>query len=213
MSREQLLSEVTSHARKLERRATYHAVLHGRYKLLSVVSDAGLMAASITLAIFSFMDRDFFMALHIPPDNAKVIIGVFSIIITIYSVVAWKYDWRLMAEVHGRALSKVVSLKHDARCLILSKETIEDEMKKFCSRSIAEQHELPQIAESQFLRLKNYHLRKMLLSKFIDKYGGRGFIVNFLLFHLAMLFCSKKWTQILTERHGDEDAEVTKSSR
>jgi hypothetical protein len=180
--------ELENHIRKLDQRSTFHAVLAEKYERLSSLSDVCLISSSIFLCVVGFSDNTFYDYFKINPITAKIWLGLFSLFTTIFGVLAWKYDWKSKSDSHKRDLNLLTNLKHEGIRLIRSKTRSDDQISDICGRIIAVQESVAHIPDSQFIKLKSLHLRKVSLSKFLDENHHRPLVCNRIIFQFGWIF-------------------------
>src|SRR2546428_7503457 len=156
--------------RKADQQATAHAWLRDRYRLLnSILSTTSLVAGVFLLAIVMASPDLVNRTLRIPPDwyqwfLALLAAGSFSIVIV---QLAWRFDAK--ATLHDQAVRHYTKVGYSASRIIRASAPISTERVAAIQSEYLDDHDLPRIPESKFLRLKQWHLLKVQMSKELDR--------------------------------------------
>jgi hypothetical protein len=183
-----MADELENHIRKLDQRSTFHSVLAEKYEVLSNLSDVCLISSSIFLCVVGLSDNTFYDYFNVNPLTAKIWLGIFSLFATIFGVFAWKCDWKTKSYNHKRDLNLLTKLKHEAIRLLRSSPVYDSQIADLCSRIISSQETVGHIPDSQFIRLKSLHLRKVSMSKFLDDNHHRPLLINRIVFLFGWIF-------------------------
>jgi hypothetical protein len=162
-------SQLENLKRKADQQATAHAWLRDRYRLLnSILSTTSLVAGVFLLAIVMASPDLVNRTLGIPPDwyqwfLALLAAGSFSIVIV---QIAWRFDAK--STLHDQAVRHYTKVGYSASRIIRASDTISAEKVAAIQNEYLDDHDLPRIPESKFLPLKQWHLRKVQMSKELD---------------------------------------------
>jgi len=150
---------------------TAHACRKERLQSLSLISDVGLFACSVLLSSLAFADQVFLRELLGP--NFPFLIGVFSIVVFVFSFVSYAFDWKVQAERHASALKAYTDLKFECTHLLNDPGLTSDaDVMRFLSKYQTLTASLISIPESMFNKYKRQHLVKVFVSRTLDTYPG-----------------------------------------
>lgn len=167
---EPLRSQLEKLKRKADQQATAHSWLRDRYQFLNAAfSTLSLVAGVFLLAIVMASPELVERTLGIPPDwyqwlTALLAAGSFSIVVV---QLAWRPDSK--AVLHDQAVRHYVKVAYMASRLLQSGDAIADERVVRVVDAYLDDRDLPRIPERRFLQLKQWHLRKVRMSKELDK--------------------------------------------
>jgi hypothetical protein len=113
-------------------------------------------------------------AILTPPDfTSRLWLGLLSIAVTGLSVLQLKVNWQERSESHGQAARLYTLVKRQATYVLAEPGALPRET---CSGLFREYDLAGQIAvlvpDGQFLRLKQKHLQKVLISRLLDRHVG-----------------------------------------
>ncbi len=167
--REELLDRV----RLYDQMCTMHSVMRDRSAARAKALELALLIVSGALVTFTFVGGDVTAYLGFTDIGARVAIGTASTAVFILSLTLSKVDWKAAAERHSRASRTLAESKARARSLITPDGRCSDtEIQEFLRESALIVGTLPEIPETQFLRLKAAHLRKVAISRALDRVHG-----------------------------------------
>ena len=147
---------------------TAHAVLRDRFSCRARSLNILLLALAIVLNAFVFASDDSLKILFGYTTEAKVWIGVVSVILLVLVIVEFLVDWEGQSRSHKEAVERLGQLKANYREAHASGGNYEE-----LTREYARTMEmLPAIPEKCFNRLKAYHKFKRLLSEELDAHPG-----------------------------------------
>jgi hypothetical protein len=147
---------------------TAHAVLRDRFSCRARTLNILLLALAIVLNAFVFASDDSLKILFGYVTEAKVWIGVVSIVLLVLVIVEFLVDWEGQSRSHKEAVERLGQLKANYREAYASDGQYEE-----LTREYARTMEmLPAIPEKCFSRLKAYHKFKRLLSEELDAHPG-----------------------------------------
>jgi hypothetical protein len=156
--------------RKADQQATAHAWLRDRYSLLnSILSTASLVTGVFLLAIVMASADLVKRTLGIPTDwyqwfVALLAAGSFSIVIV---QLAWRFDSK--TTLHDQAVRHYTKASYSASRMIRESGVIAPERVVALQSDYLDDRDLPRIPETKFLPLKQWHLRKVQMSRELDK--------------------------------------------
>src|SRR6266853_4571449 len=149
-----------------------HATLEQRNRRFAAALDVGLMAASFVLVIASVVAlfRAAVQVLSIRP-NLGVLTVSGSAFVLMLSIVEWRVRWKVIASRHGEARKEYSKIKLKIQRALsgstpggsLDVAGILEEYQQIGTRVVS-------IPEGKFLALKQAHLRKVYVSRLLDKY-------------------------------------------
>ncbi len=165
-----LLKQLEKTKRKADQQATAHAWLRDRYQLVhSILSTVSLVTGVFLLAIVMATPDLIQRTIGIPPDWYQWFLAIFAA--GSFSIVAVQLAWRLDAKatLHDQAVRHYTKIAYQASRTAkdpdgVSKEKVDDILEEYL-----DVRDLPRIPESKFLTLKQCHLRKVRMSKELDK--------------------------------------------
>lgn len=175
---------------------TAHNILGERYRKISVVFDITVMLVSFLILVASLVE------LAAPARIASILgfwtvyaIPVGAIVIFILSVVEWRISWKQKAEAHFSAANVFSLLRGEITALLsrgfedgdVDAAKIEDRYDKLGQACV-------KIPHAKFVRLKRAHMRKVALSKLLDKQPFANSMV--LRIRLAMRHTSDGWSAV-----------------
>ena len=173
MSSEQqdnLLKQLERLKRKADQQATAHAWLRDHYQLgHSVLSTISLVTGIFLLAIVMATPDLIQRTIGIPPDWYQLFLAVLAA--GSFSIVAVQLAWRIDAKatLHDQAVRHYTKVAYQASKAVedtsqVSKERVDDILEGYL-----DVRDLPRIPEAKFLKLKQWHLKKVGMSKELDK--------------------------------------------
>jgi hypothetical protein len=155
----------------VDQMATAHAVLRDRFGRRARVLNLLVLSLSIILNALVFASDDTFRLLFFGHGaDAKVWIGVASVILLALAIIGFRVDWESQSRSHKDAVERLSQLKANYREADCNKG-------KDCQENLTRQYArtmelLPPIPEHLFIRLKAYHKFKRLLSAELDAHPG-----------------------------------------
>ena len=154
--------------RLIDQMMTAHAVLRDRFSRCARTLNILLLALAIVLNAFVFASDDTLKILFGRTTEAKVWIGVVSVVLLILVIVEFLVNWEGQSRSHKEAVERLGQLKANYREAAASNGKY-DELTREYARTMAM---LPAIPEKSFIRLKAYHKFKRLLSEELDAHPG-----------------------------------------
>jgi len=168
--------ELDKQCKIIDMMLTAHSRLRDQNNFRSCFIDLVIFCSSIVLIATLFLDPLILQYLSISQDLARLIIGISTIIIFIFSFVSLRVDWKQKGEQYRQSSETLSKLKNE--CLRLKFENDDDSVivkKHIISETI---NQLPvKIPENRFLKLKAFHKRKIELSIAIDQNPGASVYV------------------------------------
>ena len=146
---------------------TSHSILQEKYLRKAQALDILILILSSLLVATVFIDSKIIALISNNENFARIIIGIFSVLVFCLTIVQFKVDWKQVADQHCKAFEVLVQFKHIFRNL---KDA--DDLNKDCFDKTMEDYKLAtsficKIPEKYFHRLKSKHLKKVILSKLI----------------------------------------------
>lgn len=146
-----------------------HSSLRDRFSGLSVSLDLLVLLASAVVAIGTFLDPAVASAMRLDAGGLQLVVGGAGMVIFGLSLISLRIDWKRREVGHREAARVLSGLKRQARGL-LAGETDDQEYAAFFELADGSLSGLPKIPERHFLRLKSQHLRKVRLSRILDRH-------------------------------------------
>lgn len=160
--------ELDKQCKMIDMMLSAHSRLRDQYSFRSCFMDLLVFCSSLVLIAFLFLDPIILQYLSIHQDLSRLVIGTFTIIISILSFVSLRVDWKQKGEQYRQTAEALAKLKNDCHNLKSEIECITFKAKKQIITDTINQ--LPvKIPENQFLKQKAIHKRKIELSKAIDQ--------------------------------------------
>jgi hypothetical protein len=167
---EQLIQEVKSLRNKANMLATCHSILTDRYSRLHSILLSAMLFFSALIVGTTFLSAQFVQnTLGIQPDTLRWIQGLAAIFNFIAGLLALQWDFAGKAAKHREAIRHYTSIVNHARYLLDSGEDITQETFKELRSEYEHTEALPKLPDSEFLRLKQAHLRKVAVSRELEK--------------------------------------------
>jgi len=150
-----------------------HAELRDRYKTKAMALDISILGATIWLTAMVFVEPKIGGKLTPFSFDKEIWLGILAVFASFLSVVQIKVDWKGLADAHGRAVKLFSSVKTNCSILIEhSSGDTEYEIKRVldqyeyaCAASVV-------IPESKFAALKQHHILKVQISRYLDSNPG-----------------------------------------
>lgn len=155
---------------KCDQMISQHAYLRDRYGNNALTLDIILILFSASLSALVFAPPDF-PAQYISQnfDNQPLIGGI-SLVVFVASILSWKVDWKSKQSSHAEAAKLLSELKQRLITAIQSEAPIRPDLEE----SLKADYDLvlqkcTPIPEKDFLRTKQYHKRKITISRHLDE--------------------------------------------
>ena len=87
-----------------------HSSLRDKYERRAFLLNTALIAISLFLCVFAFVDDGVLGSLGYHPPMARLVLGLSAVIVLILSITEFRVDWRAMGAKHaegGKALSGI----------------------------------------------------------------------------------------------------------
>jgi len=160
--------------------ASQHAMLHERFKHLSMFLDVSVLILSAFLTFIGFANNDLKVAFieRLPGSpNPSYLIGLSALSVFLISIVDWRLNWKTRSQAHLDAVKSLSNLKHEFSIILSSEKPVSD--MKF--NSVIKQYQavskiLPIIPERDFAKTKKKHRVKGLVSNSLDRFPGASLI-------------------------------------
>lgn len=173
MSKKSIEEEVVDQCRIVDMMLSMHARQSNWLNFLATSFDVVQLVAAAVLVSASFFDPGVWAWVGLAGLDMNRVSGVTSTILLAIAIVALRLNWANRAGEHHRATETLAKLKSQLRWLRdggLEKSEVvkKDELTSIQAILV----ELPPIPPRRFHRLKAHHLRKVAVSKLLDKYPG-----------------------------------------
>jgi hypothetical protein len=131
--------------------------------------DVLLIITTIVLLTFVFADQSFLINFGINENNAKIILGLSSILVSCFSLLSYIIDWRGKKICHDQAFQALVGLKSEWRIYLFNEEKINfDNIIELEKKTDLTLSQCTLIDDKVFNKLKKKHYMKVALSKAIS---------------------------------------------
>ena len=131
--------------------------------------DLLVLLASAVVAIGTFLDPSLAELVGLDASAVRFLVGGAGMVIFGLSLVSLRIDWKRLEVGHREAARVLAGLKRESRTL-LAAEANDSECAAFIELADASMVGLPKIPENLFLRLKAHHVRKVRLSRILDRH-------------------------------------------
>lgn len=173
MSKKSIDEEVADQCRIVDMMLSMHSRLSHKLAWLAIAFDVIQLIGAAVLVSTSFFDPLVWSTIGLPGLDTSRVAGVASTVLLVMAIVALRLNWANQAGAHERAAQTLAKVKSQLRWLRDGGAEKSDAVKKDELSSIqAVLVELPPIPPRRFHRLKAHHLRKVAVSKLLDKYPG-----------------------------------------
>ncbi len=187
-----LRDELKRQSKVVDMMLTMHSILASRYQRRAQALEISLLVSSIVLVAFTFVDASFLKYLSLTAEASRIIIGVFSILIFVLSIVSLVVNWKGKATEHENAFGALLPLKSEWREILTADEYYDERAAlEFSRKSALIMSTLIPIPDAQFNRLKARHQKKVMLSKLISAHPGSS--VTFLQLCIAYRTNRNAW--------------------
>jgi hypothetical protein len=163
-------SEFERQRRVLDQMITAHGTLRDRLARLGLAQDVLVLVLSTGLAASALLDPVLWPRFWLTPEGGRIVLGIVSTLVFASTVVDLRVRWKERAGAHGLAAQALSELKATAR--LIDPAAAPDAAREWTAEVAQVLKTTPALSESQFLRLKSRHLRKVALSELIDKHPG-----------------------------------------
>lgn len=167
------LQDVQRYERVSDMMLTMHSLLRDRFSFRARLFDISLLVVAVILCSLTFLDPALIDFFKIDPMVTRVVIGICAIGVFLLSVVSLRVEWKERAARHQQACKILAEIKTQARNLANSGELSDTtEVHEFLRTASERMRVLPEVPDSEFLRLKARHLQKMEISRYLSSYPG-----------------------------------------
>ena len=167
-----LTDELRSIARRADQQSSIHARLRDRYGLYAATLDYGTLAVSTYLVSLLFVEPTIGLKLSFGVPTS-LWVGCLSLASFFFSVVQFKSDWKNKTQAHRRSCAEYALVKGDCRALLSKDRPVTGT--EF--QRLRDKYELvaelgTHIPDRHFLSGKAHHLRKVFISRYLDRNPG-----------------------------------------
>ncbi|HCY76731.1 MAG TPA: hypothetical protein DHV28_12495 [Ignavibacteriales bacterium] len=163
------MEEIIRQKNILNMMITMHSELRDRYIFRSKFADIILFSSAAILNALVFVDYNFLQKFGLDKEYTQLLIGMFSIVIFIISVITLIVSWKEKSESHDKAVNLLSKLLNDCRYIL---ESDDDDKKKripiFFDQHKQVNETIVKIPSKKFNSLKSLHLKKIELSKLVS---------------------------------------------
>jgi hypothetical protein len=164
--------EIARQHRVVDQMVTMYSVLRDRYAGRAMTLTLGIFLSSAILVTCTFLPSDALLEAGVSPKVAHVTLGFASGIVLFLSVADLALKWREVSQHYGDAADRLAKVKAEARTLMSTASTTDQQRDDLSKRMLAAMEGLPRIPDRKFLSLKAYHQRKVELSRMSDRSVG-----------------------------------------
>jgi hypothetical protein len=156
---------------------TAHSILRDRYARRALVLDILILGLSTWLVALAFADPSINARMTPFGWESQVWVGILATGTFILTIVQLKTDWKARADAHRRTLDLYAEVKREAGYLLASGQLDEGSSRRVLSRyDLASAVGVP-IPEADFLSLKQLHLVKIKISKYLDRHPSSSVVL------------------------------------
>lgn len=180
--------ELIRQFRVLDQTLSIHTILRDRYKTCALAIDIVLLGCAVIFTATTFARDDLFSQVGLLPEKVRYILGVASIIAFFASLVAILVDWKGKAARHQDAAEKLGAAMALFRKFRSDDGTWPQDRRGEIHQAYWEaMNNIIEIPSALFVSLKAQHLRKVQLSKMLDRRPGCPiFVLRFLILWQAL---------------------------
>lgn len=172
MSKKTLDDELVDQCRIVDMMLSMHARQGNWLNSLATTFDIIQLLAAAVLVSTSFFDSGVWAWMGLAWLDLNRVAGVASIILLAMAIFALRLNWANRAGAHHRATETLAKLKSQLRWLRDRSDKADAVKQDELTAIQAILVELPPIPPRRFHRLKAHHLRKVAVSKMLDKFPG-----------------------------------------
>jgi len=183
--------ELSREYRVLGQSVSMHSVLADRYAAQALFVDIVLLSCSVVFCATVIASDEFFRRQGLDPQTVRDVRAAASVFSFMAAVVSLRVDWKGASARHresARKLSSAVAQFRSARqsdgtWLAIASSELDRAYHDACGACVP-------IQEKHFLKLKAHHLRKVEISKMLDRSPGSPLFI--LRFRLWLAGCRAK---------------------
>ncbi|MFC4347954.1 hypothetical protein ACFO5Q_08870 [Kordiimonas lipolytica] len=154
----------------IDQMISQHAWLRDRYARRASTLDVILLVLSASLSALAFADIKGIVGGLV---DVKLWLGGLSLTVFVASVVSWKVDWKGKENSHGQTVDNLSQQKREILALLDQEDGINSDTVAAVNASYAViSDKCAKVPESLFLKTKQYHKRKVALSRALDVSPG-----------------------------------------
>lgn len=147
-----------------------HSALRDKFNSIALFLDIAILSISAWLVSLSFASDELAAALTPFDFSPKIWIGCLAVFALVLSIIQLKTNWKSKADSHARSNEVYADTKREAGYLITADQFSDEDCDRiFVSYNLANATSI-EIPESEFLAQKKRHLRKIELSRHLDKH-------------------------------------------
>lgn len=171
MSRAAEIEEVGRIKRVSDQLCSMHSILRDGYKFKSIWLNIFIMSSSLWTLLIAFVDPVVGTKFNPTTFNDSIFFGFASAAIFLLSILQLLFRYDDLAAAHHQAVLSYFDVKQQSRRILSNPRVLNamDVASLHLSYDQAAAHALP-IPERKFNTLKRRHLKKVRLSKAVDKY-------------------------------------------
>jgi hypothetical protein len=165
--------ELARKFRVLGQSVSMHSALADAYAQRALLVDVVLLSCSVVFCATVISNDEFFNRQGLDPQAVRDVRAVASVLSFLAAVVSLRVDWKGASARHRESARKLSSAIAQFRAARLASGTWPDSAGSELDRAYHDANAacVP-IQEKHFLKLKAHHLRKVEVSKMLDRYPG-----------------------------------------
>lgn len=156
---------------------TGHADLRDVYGRRAMALDLAILALTTWLAAISFVSPQIGVSLTPFHFDPQVWVGLLSIATLFLAILQLKTDWKGRSDAHKRSLETYAEVKREAGYVLAKEDMTERDFIGVIERNNMASAVAIEIPEARFIRLKQKHLIKVAVSKFLDDNPGASLLI------------------------------------
>jgi hypothetical protein len=157
---------------------TGHANLRDRYNRMATLLDLAVMALSTWLTAVVFIEPRINVKLTPFGIDPQIWVGFLGVFTFFLSIVQLRVDWKGRSDAHRRSFDLYSEVKRECGYLLASQEPLTaDNCQRVLSRYDLATEVGTHLPESEFLVQKRNHLRKIEISKHLDKHPSASILL------------------------------------
>jgi hypothetical protein len=157
---------------------TGHANLRDRYSRRATLLDLAVMALSTWLTAVVFIEPRINVKLTPFGIDPQLWVGLLGVFTFFLSIVQLRVDWKGRSDAHKRSFDLYSEVKRECGYLLASQEALTAEN---CQRVLSRYDLATEVGthlpENEFLAQKRNHLRKIEISKRLDKHPSASILL------------------------------------
>jgi hypothetical protein len=178
MSGQEFRTELDRIRRVADMLVTGHANLRDRYSRWATILDLAVMALSTWLTAVVFIEPRINLKLTPFGVDPQLWVGLLGVFTFFLSIVQLRVDWKGRSDAHKRSFDLYSEVKRECGYLLASQEALTaDSCQRVLSRYDLATEVGTHLPEREFLVQKRNHLRKIEISRRLDKHPSSSILL------------------------------------